>query len=65
MIDYKIHPVRFAGKIQSIMVVINGNSFIRGKEWVTIIHKDGYKRTINNSWYPDFKSEEEVFKYFE
>lgn len=63
MTDYKIHPVRFAGRIQSYVVTIGGTTFAQGKNSV-IIFGDGYKRTINNSWYPEFKSEEEVFKYF-
>lgn len=56
MIDYKIHPVRFAGKIQSYVVTINGKTFVQGKNDVTI-YGNGFKRTINNSWYSDIKIE--------
>lgn len=50
MTDYKIHPIRFAGRIQPYVV--------------TIFRKD-YIHSVNNSNYPDFKSEKEVFEYFE
>ena len=57
MTDYNILPIRFAGKIQSYVVTINGATFVQGKNAVTI-YGDGFKRTINNSWYSDIKTEE-------
>lgn len=56
MTDYRIHPIRFAGKIQSYVVTINGKMFVQGKNDITI-YGDGFKRTINNSWYSDIKTE--------
>jgi hypothetical protein len=53
---YKIHPIRFAGKIQSYVVTIDGKTFVQGKNSVTI-YGDGFKRTVNNSWYSDIKTE--------
>lgn len=50
--NYAIHPIKFAGRIQSYVVTINGKMFTQGNNRVTI-YGDGYIRTINNSWYTD------------
>jgi len=64
MIDYKIIPVRHFGRIVSYYVKINGVDFIPRNNGVTVMRPD-YSHFKNNNEYPDFKSEEEVFKYFE